>query len=109
MFSLISPRAYVFIAICTAATLYVIGLLDSANVIASFIRSQEVIAARSGLGSAIANFIGEPLALAFSDPLWAIIAGIAWPAGIIWFILFCMMMVFAFIAPSMGLAVDSFS
>jgi hypothetical protein len=109
MFSLISPRVYVFIAICTAATLYVIGLLDSGGTIAAFIRSQELIAARSGLGAAIASFVGEPLALAFSDPLWAIIAGIAWPAGVIWFVLFCAMMVFAFIAPSMGLAVDSFS
>lgn len=107
MFSLITPRVYVFIALCTAGTLYLIGLLDSSRTIAGFIRAQTAIAARNGLGSAVSGFIGEPIALAFSDPTWAVIGGIAWPLALLWFVLFCFMLVFAFIAPSLGMAADT--
>jgi hypothetical protein len=107
MFSLITPRVYVFIALCTSGALYLISILDTNRAIASFVRSQTSIASRSGLGNAISSFIGEPIARAFSEPLWAIIAGVAWPLGLLWFLLFSFMLVFAFIAPAFDSAADT--
>ena len=98
MFSLISFRSYMVIAAFTAALLAAITQFASAPV-AGFFRSVQSDAIRTGLPRAAADFIAEPIILAVTEPVAAVVAGLLWPFLILWFLLLVLLVVFAFMAP----------
>ncbi len=98
MFSLISFRVYLLIAAFTAAVLVAITEFTSGSV-AGFFRSVQNDAIQTGLPRAAADFIAEPIILAVTDPIAAVIAGALWPFLLLWFFLLVILVVFAFMAP----------
>lgn len=88
MSDLLTGRVYVIIGLCVGALCFAVTYFDTSHAFANYLKSVGNDAARYGLGQTIAQFIIAPLMNVFSDPYWAIAAGVLWPLFALWFILF---------------------
>lgn len=95
----LNGRAYVVVALFTSAVLVAIAQFDSGGNFAGFFRGIGDNASRAGLSTGIVNIILEPIVLAVSDPIAAVVAGVLWPLLLLWFVLLVLVLVFAFMSP----------
>ena len=99
MFGLIDAKVYAVLSLITAAILYAIEYFDKGEVAKTWLQAQMGAASGSGLGSAIAGFIAQPLIFVIDGPLGAVLGGLLWPLVLVWLILLMLLLAFAFIAP----------
>jgi hypothetical protein len=99
MFGLIDAKVYAVISVITAALLYAIEFFDKGEAAKTWLQAQMAAASGSGLGSAIAGFIAQPLIFVIDGPIGAVLGGLLWPVLMVWLILLMLLLAFAFIAP----------
>lgn len=95
----INGRAYVVVALFTGAVLLAITQFDSGGNFAGFFRSIGSDARSAGLAAGVVNIILEPIILAVTEPVAAIVAGLLWPLLLLWFVFLVLVLLFAFMSP----------
>jgi hypothetical protein len=98
MFSLISFRVYAMIAAFVALVLFLITEFAS-DPLVGFFQTARNDAMSAGLPRVGADMIVQPIILAISEPIAAVIAGVMWPLLLLWFFLIVLLFLFAFLAP----------
>lgn len=101
MLGVISFRTYMMIAVVVAGFNSLVVFLDEAGTFGAFFRRIGNSAASYGMPRGVTNLISQPLELAFTDYIWAVGAGLFWPAQALWLILFVITFMFSAIGPSL--------
>jgi hypothetical protein len=98
MFSVISFRVYAMIAVFVAALLFAITEFASAPIV-GFFEGARGDALSAGMPRVAADFVVQPIILAVTEPVAAVVAGVLWPILLVWFFLIVLLFLFAFMAP----------
>ncbi|MEL6307214.1 MAG: hypothetical protein AAFQ52_03675 [Chloroflexota bacterium] len=102
MLGVISFRTYLMIAAFVAGFNSFIVFIDGGGNFGGFFRTIGNRAASFGLPRGVADLVTLPLELAFTDYIWAIGAGLFWPAQALLLLLFVLAFAFSALVPALS-------
>jgi len=97
-------RQYFVIALATGLIFYVLGLLGGPG-LRDFILRFEGGALSGGISQGLVDVITEPMVQALSgNILAALLAGLLWPATLLWVVMLFVLIVYAILGPGVNTA-----